>query len=421
MRKLLFLNLILICNFNTEAQLPIIFSKDISSDSASIHVGITGDAGFNSSALTTRFISKFYRGSYIDQDSKDGVLNRTKNINRIGADVNYGAFISIKPDSLFHRKGISYFLSIRNREHFDTRYSDDFYKVAFYGNAQYAGKTAYLNNFNLNFIRYQQLQIGMYKAKSDTTINWGIGFSFLTGEQFTSITANKAELYTSADGQYINFNTSMQVAQSDTAHKGIGALNGYGASIEIYLEAPLKTRNKKCKFRVSVSDMGVIRFNKQTLYLNQDSLFHYSGFQIHNINDLKDSTFGHTTKDSIQKTIAPFKKKAFNVTLPATLDVSFETEFTKYFHLKEGVKYIYNANYTMLLYVRSNFIINKEVSLNATFGYGGYGTFNYGIGVFAKLGKGFMLTAGSNNIEGYVSPKFASGLGAYASLTKTFK
>ena len=420
MRKHLILLLIFIYNFKTEAQLPTIFSKE-TSDSSHLHIGVIGDAGFNSSALTTHFISKFYTGSYIDQDTKDGVLNRTKNTNRIGADVNYGAFVSVKADSLFHKKGISYFLSIRNREHFDAQYSDDFYKVAFYGNAQYAGRTAYLNNFNLNFIRYQQLQIGMYKAKSDTTINWGIGFSFLTGEQFISIAANKAELYTSADGQYINFNTSMQVAQSDTAHKGIGAINGYGASVDIYLEAPLKTRNKKCKFRVSVSDIGVIRFNKQTLYLNQDSLFHYKGFQIHNINDLKDSTFGHTTKDSIQKTIAPFKKKAFNVTLPATLDVSFETEFTNYFHLKEGVKYIYNANYSMLLYVRGNFIINKKVSLNATFGYCGYGTFNYGIGIFANLGKGFMIIAGSNNIEGYISPKSASGLGAYASLIKTFK
>lgn len=420
MKKFSILLLIILIDFKTEAQLPTIFAKE-TADSSSIHIGIIGDIDFNSSALTTRFISKFYTGSYIDQDTKDGVLNRTKNVNRVGADVNYGVFASIKPDSLFHKKGINYFFSIRDREHFDAKYSDDFYKVGFYGNSQYAGRTAYFNDFNLNFIRYQQLQIGIYKAKSDTTINFGIGVSFLKGEQFASIAARKAELYTSADGQYINFNTSMQVAQSDTAHKGIGALNGYGASVDIYLEAPLKTRFRKCKFRFSVSDLGAIRFNKQTLYLNQDSLFHYTGFQIHNINDLKDSTFGHTNKDSLQKSIAPFKKKAFNVTLPATLDVSFETEFNKYFHLKEGVKYIYNANYNILYYVKGNFIINKKFSLNATFGYGGYGNFNYGIGLFANFGKGFMMFAGSNNIEGYVAQKSSSGLGAYISLIKAFK
>ena len=58
--------------------------------------------------------------------------------------------------------------------------------------------------------------------------------------------------------------------------------------------------------------------------------------------------------------------------------------------------------------------------LSATFGYGGYGLLNYGIGINAKLSKTFVLYAGSNNIEGYIAPKKACGQGAYISLIKQF-
>ena len=397
-----------------------IFANEFS-DSAKIRVGVAGEYGLNSNALTNEFTSKFYTGGYINNDLKDEVLNRVRNTNRVGADVNYGIYVAFMPDSLFHKKNISVFFSVRDREHFDARFSKDFYSVGFYGNAQYAGKTANLSDFNLNLLHYQQIQIGLFSSKIDNGGRVGIAASFLKGQQYTSILAKKAELFTSEDGQYIDFNTSLQVAQSDTSHKGMGAFNGYGGSFDVYLEAPVKNRFWNSTIRVSVSDIGTMHFNKQSMYLSQDSLFHYQGFTVKSIYDLQSSTFAKTSQDSITKTIAPFKKQSFSVTLPATLNLNFETEFSKHFHLTEGIRYVFNANYKLLSYVKGNFYINKKVMLSATVGYGGYGNFNYGLSVFAKLGKGFMIYAGSNNIEGFILPKKTTGQGAYISLAKNFK
>ena len=58
--------------------------------------------------------------------------------------------------------------------------------------------------------------------------------------------------------------------------------------------------------------------------------------------------------------------------------------------------------------------------LSATVGYGGYGNFNYGIGIFGNFGKGFIVYAGSNNIEGFIAPKQTAGQGACVSLIKKF-
>jgi hypothetical protein len=170
-----------------------------------------------------------------------------------------------------------------------------------------------------------------------------------------------------------------------------------------------------------VADIGLIRFNDQSLYINQDSLFHYTGFTVNSIYQLQDSTFANTSKDSIMNTIAPLKKQSVSVTLPAILNLSFETQLNKYVQLTEGIRYVFNANYKLLFFMKGNFCLNEHVSISATVGYGGYGNFNYGLGAYANFGKGFVIYLGSHNIEGYVAPKKTCGQGAYISLIKNFK
>ncbi|HEX8516221.1 MAG TPA: DUF5723 family protein [Bacteroidia bacterium] len=421
MRTKFILVFFILFSFRSVSQIGLIFSDEFP-DSASTRIGLCADYAIGSNNLTNEFTGKFYKGGFIDKELKDDVLSRTKNKNRLGADINGGIFGAFKLDSLFHRKNLSLFFAVKDRQHFDMSFSRDLYKVGFYGNAAYAGKSAYFDGFNMTLLRYQQIQVGLFSSKLDSAARWGIGLSFLKGEQYASVRAKTASLFTSDDGQYIDFNTSMEVAKSDTAQKGFGAFNGYGASVDIYFEAPFKTRFGPSKVRVSVSDIGVISFNRNTLYMKQDSLFHYTGFSINNIYELQDSSIAtSTSQDSIIGSVVPFRKQAVSVTLPAILNLSFETRFSKHFELTEGIRYVFNANYNLLAYVKANFYFNPRLMVSATFSYGGYSTFNYGVGVFANLGKGFMLYAGSNNIEGYIVPKKTTAQGAYISLIKNFK
>lgn len=420
MKKISLIVILCLCMFSMSAQMSFIYSDEFP-DSAKVRVGIAGDAGINSSSLTAAFIGKFYNGGYIDDDLKNSVLEKTRLKNRIGADMNYGIYAAFAPDSFMHKKNVSFFVSLRDRQHFDARFSKDFYKVAFYGNSPYAGKTAYLNDFNLNFVRYQQLQVGFFSSRLDSAARFGIGVSFLKGEQYGSIYAKKAELFTSEDGQYIDFGTELQVAQSDTAKKGYAAFNGAGASIDIFFEAPFKTKIGEARLSVSVSDIGVIRFNKRSLYMTQDSTFHYTGFQINSIYDLQDSTMTSTSQDSIIKAIAPFKKQAVTYTLPSVLTIMYKLQLAKRFALTEGVRYVYNANYNLFLFMKADYLIHKKVNLSATFGWGGYGNLCYGANVSWNIGKGFIVHLGSNNLEGFITPEKTAGQSAYVSLAKNFK
>jgi len=419
-KKYYILFYLLIYLSQSQAQIAIIFSDEYADSTAKTRVGIAGDCFANASSLTADFITKFYRGGYIDVDLKDKVLARTKNSNRIGAELNTGIFAAFKLDSFCHKTGFNLFFSIRDRQHFDSHYPKDFYKVGFYGNAAYAGQIANFSNFSLNLIRYQQFQIGLFSSTLDSNTRWGVALSFLKGEQYKSIFAKEARLFTSADGQYITFDTEMEMAESDPAHKGVSAMNGFGMSMDIYFEAPFKTKIGETKIAVSVSDIGLIHFNNNSIYRNQDSLFRYNGFRINSIFDIQDSTFFKTSQDSIQNKILPPVKRSVTATLPSTLNLSIETALSKHFHLIGGIHHIFNANYKFLAYVKGNIYFNKCLMISATVGYGGYGGLNGGLGLGVNAGKGFSLYAGTSNLEGFIAPSKVAGRAAYFSIIKNF-
>jgi len=418
-KKLIILLTVITFSSSIVAQINVIFSDDFTDSVLHNQIGVWADGSYNSNCISNEFVNKFYKGGYISNELKDGIRNNLKNKNRFGADINYSIYGSFKLDSLFPKKELTMFVALKNREHFDTRFSKDFYNLAFYGNSPFAGKTLSLNDFNINLIRYQQLQLGIFSSKLDSAARWGIGVSFLKGEQYLSMYAKKAELFTSDDGQYIDFDSDIYAAISDTNNSGLGAFNGFGASADIYFEAPFQTKFGKSKIKASVSDVGFIKFNKETITVHQDSLFHYAGIYINNIYDLQDSAFSILNQDIIINGIVQMKKQKGFATLPATLNVSFETRFNKYFRLHEGVRYVYNANYSLLVYLRGDFYIKPNIMLSTVAAYGGYGKFNYGLNMHAQFGK-LSVIAGTNNIEGLIVPKKTNGLSAFTGLSFSF-
>lgn len=419
MKKIYILFYLLIYLGKSNAQIFTIF-PDACTDTSRIRIGAATDCFANANALTADFISTFYKGGYIDIDLKDKVLARTKNSNRIGAELNSGVFAAFRLDSFCHKPGFSLFFSLRDRQHFDMHYRKDFYKVGFYGNAAYAGQVANFSDFSLNLIRYQQFQIGLFCSQLDSSARWGISLSLLKGEQYRSILAKKTELFTSADGQYLTFQTEMEMAESDPSRKGLSTMNGVGVSMDIYFQAPFQTKLGETKVEASISDIGMIRFSESSIFRKQDSTFRYEGLRINSIFDIQDSTFLKTSQDSILSHILPPSKRSVSATLPSTFNLSMQTKLSEHFYLTEGIHYIFNANYKLLAYVKADVHFNKRFLISATLGYGGYAELNGGVGLGLNAGKGFSFYTGTTNLEGFIVPSKVAGRAAYFSIIKNF-
>lgn len=419
MKKLFTIFIITLSGLTAKGQVESFFVSEFDSPERT-SVGILSNYDIKSNNITSAFSNKFITGGFIDDELKNSVLDRSKNANRIGGNLNSGIFSTFGLTSDTAQNNLNLFVSIKDRAHFDMGFSKDLFRLSFYGNSDYLGKTANLNQFSINFLRYQQLQVGIYSPAKDSMASWGVGLSFIKGEEYLSLLANRAELFTSSDGQSMSLDTEILTVQSDTANKGLTAFNGYGASLDLFFEAPFDTRIGISKIKISVSDIGSIYYNNKTIVRRQDSILTYTGVDIANVSGLQDTTLESWVKDSIIEAVVPYKQDSYAVTLPAVLNLSFNTMLNEKISISEGVQYIFNANYKVLFYAKGSFYINPKLLLSTTLGYGGYGNFNCGVNISAMLAKRFILYIGSNNIEGFILPKKASGQAGYISLIKKF-
>jgi hypothetical protein len=383
-------------------------------------LSINSDAFFNSNTIPAGFVDALLLGQFINSSTISNVSNNLDTENRLGAELNYSITYKFKPDTLSRYSGINFFFSLQNRTHLDGRFSGDLFNLVFNGNSMFAGQTANLDNFNLNVLQYQQFQIGISSQLKASGIHFGIGLSALNGEQYKNILAKKAELYTSADGQYINLNSDIIYKQSNPGNTGLGSSNGAGFGIDAFAEKSITlSEGLTEKTRIELKDIGLIRWNANSRTETADSLYHYEGISVNNILDPKNPAFSKLNTDSIvNKAVKTVSGKITSV-LPGIIHINSVTSYKRW-QLSKGIRYMYDANYRLNIYLTGNYFITKKLMVSLGAAYGGYSVFSANAGIGADLGRGYLVHVYSANIDGFIVPQIATGQSACIQLTKKF-
>jgi hypothetical protein len=382
-------------------------------------IGAYGDLNFSSNAVTSSFLYNFLAGNYIDNGLKQQVVNNLQTHTRIGFAFDYGVFGVLYNDTIRKKRVFNFFFALRHKRYFNTSFTPDDFKIAFYGNAMYAGKTAQLAPLLFNNLAYQQIEIGIVNTNFGDGAQFGVGLSFLGGQQYASINAQGLDLYTDTNGQYLQLNANAQANLSDTGAKKTTSINGYGASLDLYFRAPYKIGKRHGTISLSVTDLGFIWWNKNSLTYQKDSSYTYNGVVINGLTDLQNPNFNTLSKDSIESKYLPYSKGGFYSYIPTTLNINTNTLFTDKFGLEMGFTYIFNANAVGYIYAQADkyFSHNWLVALQA--GYGGYTTLNS----MLMLGKKFnhsSLNLKVYHLEGLVAPTKFGGAGAFIGYTQSF-
>jgi hypothetical protein len=372
------------------------------------------DAGSN--GMSTGLVNKLVWGGYIDNDLKKESAKHLQGKNNFGLLLNYDLSAFVKGNSKF-----DYLIGFKNQEVLNATYSKDFFNLMFYGNSQYKGKTADLSNCNVNALRFQEVKFGAIMHKVDSIGKIGVSVSFLKGEQLFYIKTNKnSSLYTSEDGSEIIFNSNFNMALSDTNNRNLAGFNGIGASADLFFETPYKTRHgKKCLLVVNANNIGFIHWWRNSVQYSSDSSLRYTGYNIRNITDLKDSTINRINSDSLLRNVSNARSEDFNVNIPTNLVIVNKILFSRAFHLSTGFRYIFNANYRPYVFVEPEYKV-KNVTFSLHAGYGGYTRLNIGAAVTWSSSNWF-LRIGSNSLQGYFSPKTAFGQGVFLCVAKKLK
>ena len=381
-------------------------------------ISINGEYELGSNGIYNDLLNKFIYGGYIDKKTKDASNDNMKNLNVMGANMNYDISTFFGRNSKY-----SYLIGFKDQQIFNSSFTKDFYQLLFYGNRPYLNETKNLSGSSINSLRFQELKLGFIWHKIDTTAKVGVSVSILKGQQLFYIKAKEgSSLYTNSDGTELVFNSDFVMALSDTTNrKNPFAYTGIGASADIFFETPYKSKiGKGSVLTVNANNIGFLHWFDNSVQYSSDSTFKFDGYHINNLLDLKDSTLASINRDSIIRTTTNAHKESFNVNIPTNLLIINKIRFTNKFVLGTGFRYLFNSNFKPYFFTDAEYQITSKITGSLHLAYGGYSRFNVGL-AFSYTSSSWFFKIGSNSLQGYISPSNTYGQGAFVSIAKKFK
>ena len=420
MKRIILLSFLLLAVFGAEAQIAIdkverllLDKKDsLGIPSYKGYVNLSGDFYVNSNSVTNKFMKALlYQGKFIDESMKDHESKRLKKGNRLGGDA------SLYLNGAFKTKKLTYVFGIGQRVFGGAHFPSDFFELALRGNAPFAGKDVNLSRTNVRYFDYQSLYVGAQKDLKDGKYTIGAALSLIRGGNYQSLQMKDATLYTEPYGQYVELNGDIKFSRYpyDTSGSFLKS-HGKGAGVNLYFSM----QHHKNRLNVEVRDLGFIQWNNIKTY-SGDGTFRYNGVLIDNLLGGGSSIVNTITMDSIaQATGLTVETKNRTMALPTVFHVNYVMMPNKRFTRTVGMRYMLAPGYLPEVYLRSADFLGKGFVLLNTVSYGGYGRFDYEIGMMKKFKNSFVISANLFAFEYLVLPGKSSGHGLNVGLTKLF-
>ncbi|MBL4651846.1 MAG: hypothetical protein JKY53_03130 [Flavobacteriales bacterium] len=387
------------------------------SDSSKIVVGVSGEIQYNSSAITNEFAKTFYQGDYLTNEIKQSSLGRMTNFNRLGLDVNYGVYTSLRLGKFLGRNPyrLNWFIGIYDRSHTNLSIPKSLFELIFEGNKQFAGQAIGIGGFNFNLYQYQQVQTGLLYDNGLGQV-FAISASYLNGNKYISYDVPQLSFYTSEIGDEIAVDWELQYKQSDLENSGYATSNGSGFSTDLMYQFSYDSSTEIDNyFKIELNDLGFITWSSNSKTITSSDSISYNGYYIKDVQEISDSIIRNLSTDSIIDSYSYSNTGKFTTYLPARISINIYQQHSEKLAMNLGMSYRINANYTPYLFFEEHFYITSSIDIAGRLSYGGYSKLSYGINIRAKL-KTIALFLGTNNIEGLMAPTNFGGFSVFGGL-----
>lgn len=377
-------------------------------------VQLKGSYLYNSTSATNAFFGKLvYQSTYISEDDKQASIERLNAHNRLGLDFSsslHGTYRSRKDTTLLFDAGLAY------RDFSYAYYTKDMFKLAFQGNAQYAGQNASVGPSTIRQWSYASLFVGAQKILCKELVV-GARLSFIKAGFYRETELGAGNLYTDPYGAYVELSAPFHWYYQDRPSNPFAANNGWGAGVDLYAQRYFK----KSVLSVEVKDLGAVHWRNLATYTGEGT-YRYEGQYIGDILAPGNSYITSVQLDSVAKELG-IEKVVQNKTtmLPARLQVSYLQRLNERWAVKGDVNYMFLKGYLPYACLSAYYAITPSISLVPALSAGGYGLINSQIGVSADIGGSWSLQANLFGLPEYafLSDKY-SGHGLTLFVTKRF-
>jgi hypothetical protein len=383
---------------------------------------------FNSSSITNKFLNLYMYGDHIDSLNKQWMFAALHKENSFGADIEGGLTFTVFPDSFAGCTRTGMFFKYNKYYHVDISFTDDLFELFFDGNKRFAGSQAVLGGSSLNVMYYDQIQIGFIKKfsgnRTEHTIGFGIGIN--NGYLNNYININNGYLFTEANAEYLDLSADYEISRSDTSRNKSSKINGYGASVSLYYSGQ---NDKNNIFSLELSNLGYIRWNKNSQHFSKDTSIHFEGVAVTDILNIEGNIFDNANTDSvIHEYTSSDTICSYNMMTPATLKITYLYNISDKARIEFGIKKKFFSHYDPYLTLKTQYLPDRRNIISLNFSYGGYSSVNLlenhnmnaGIEYAHDFGRGWIFAAGSNYLNGLIWPYSTTAQGAFVTLKKYF-
>jgi len=391
------------------------FNHEVYSDwEGSYAIGVFGRYQMASNAVTANLANSIYTGADLSRDDRQATSDRLGASNRMGLDGDFGLYFRHLPDSA---KGLGYFVRIADRYHVHGVFSDDLLNVAMFGNARFAGNTAVMGDASATYLQYKQYELGILKTWTRPKTQWkfGFGLALLTGNQSFEADIRQADLYTDADGEYLDLSVHGTIRSSSIASSPYFSGNGYGFSASAHVQM----QGAKFGWKLELDDLGMIAWGQRLEHTDFDTVARFEGA---NLDLFSDDPFASVNLDTIMdRLITERTGTGYTTVIPGSIRIEGSYALNaKGLKLYVGAHHRFANGYFPLIYIGSSSPLPKRFFIDGRFAYGGFGSWNIGLELRKNFGGHFAVRLGSYNLEGYLIPSVGTGQSAYVGLTGYF-
>lgn len=380
------------------------FVPDISlSDSVVSQVQLDAYMGVNATGISNHTLYSAYNGKYIDADQIATISDQLQSTNRMGYEIQAG-FSYLK--ALDHGKFSYAKFSIRHQQIAFSEVSGDAIKLILQGNSQFEDQQATLH-FTYRYTNLQKISYHLGGSKSNA-LRYEIGASILHGAQQQHIKLFDSWLYTAPYAEYLESEVHYTSAlTTGNVTSGIGAAFDGNMTYE-------KGNNI---VSLTISDAGAIAWSgveKNTL----DSTYRFDGLRIDNILNPQELNTENLNADSLENLLGlKIETRTQISAAPIRFQWQWQHQFSDKFKLQYGAQYILSYNVLPLLYVRGKWQLNDKNMLLPSVSYGGFGSYNIGLGYETQLREKLKLHLSSQYLDGLIVAKHKAGVAGYVSIT----
>ena len=394
MRKILFIILILFSVF-LQAQ-----------TNKSKHWEVNSFSMLESKNLNSDFFIDFYSGQFLDSTLKYDALAELKSNNNLGFhSLNTITYSQLKAD-----KKIGFFISGSYQKIMGLEFSAPLFELVFIGNESFSGHDLELNPLNLELHEFIDVQGGVIWEFNENSFLFASAGPVL-GLNYQSILNADIRMYTSelTDSIALDYNAVYKRTAS------FPMINGYGFSSTIGAGG----QHAGINWKFSISNLGILWYNKRSVSSIKDSLIEFNGFEINEL-----SNISNDLDEELNRIENSFNLAGDTGNIQTVLPLKIEaTAIKKLYGFKLDLYALYLnipgfIPYTSLSISRPIF---KTLAICLPLKYGGFGGFNAGIGLESDITESISLRIYSPTLLNIIGLNNNLSFGIFTSLVFKMK